>query len=146
MTNEQEIRPIPVVTAFLRRDDRILLVRRSGQVGSYRGLWAGISGYLEDETPLAQALREVREETGLQVDDVVLRAVADPLLVVDGDRHWLVHPFLFDVLKPDVIRLDWEHVEMVWIRPKELPAYATVPALLEAWEATMRAEKDSAHR
>ncbi|MCO5189021.1 MAG: hypothetical protein M9918_12630 [Anaerolineae bacterium] len=106
---------------------------------------AGISGYLEDETPLAQALREGAEKPDCS-DDVEGRRSLIRCLSSMVTRHWLVHPFLFDVLKPDVIRLDWEHVEMVWIRPNELPAYATVPALLEAWEATMRAEKDSAHR
>jgi len=56
--------PTAVVTAFLQYAGRILLVQRSGRVGSYQGRWSAISGYLEDATPLAQACREIREETG----------------------------------------------------------------------------------
>ena len=50
-----------VVTAFLRRDDKLLLLRRSAAVGSYRGRWSAVSGYLEDPTPQAQARRETLE-------------------------------------------------------------------------------------
>ena len=61
-----------VVTAFLRHAGKILLVRRSGKVGSYQGCWSAISGYLEDSTPLAQAQREIAEETGLTAADIQL--------------------------------------------------------------------------
>ena len=49
-----------VVTAFLRARGKILIVRRSRKVGTYQGRWSGISGYLEDPTPHAQVLREIR--------------------------------------------------------------------------------------
>ena len=121
----------PVVTVFLlRRDqdgDRILVLRRSQRVGSFRGRWAGISGYLERE-PLEQALLEVEEETGLTHDQVQLLRTGIPFEVVDSDRGmtWVVHPFLFAALEPDAVRLDWEHDELRWIEPAEIAGLGTV--------------------
>jgi 8-oxo-dGTP diphosphatase len=137
MSNERQ--PQQVVTCFLRRrgpqgKEQILILRRSGRVGTYRGRWAGISGYLEADRPLAQALTEIREETGLTADDVRLVRAGEPLPVEDKESglSWLVHPFLFDLISAKDIRLDWESVEARWITPEELPTYDTVPALQRA--------------
>lgn len=122
-----------VVTAFLVHDDRILVLRRSGKVGTYRGRWAGVSGYVEHE-PLEQAYIEIEEETGLGRDDVTLIRAGEPLLVHDPaeDRLWRVHPFLFSVAEPERIRLDWEHVQRRWIWPGEIEDLDTVPGLADA--------------
>ncbi len=131
------MRQANVVTCFLLRrsggDDEILLLRRSQQVGTYRGRWAGVSGYIEETDPLTQAYTEVEEEAGLARDDVQLLRAGEPLEVVDAeaDRRWIVHPFLFEVREPAGIRADWEHTETRWIRPKEIFQYETVPQLAE---------------
>ncbi|MFQ5993678.1 MAG: NUDIX domain-containing protein [Acidiferrobacterales bacterium] len=121
-----------VVTAFLQHEGKILVVRRSQAVGTHRGRWSGISGYLEHE-PLEQALTEIREETGLDRGDVKLLRSGKPLDIPDPEHkvRWVVHPFLFQVKQPDAIRLDWENIEMRWIDPVELDHYPTVPALKE---------------
>jgi 8-oxo-dGTP diphosphatase len=121
-----------VVTVFLEHNGKILLVRRSQSVGTYRGRWSGISGYLEHE-PLEQALIEVREETGLSGDEIELVKQGEPLQILDVEqnRRWRVHPFLFRVKHPDAIRLDWENLELHWILPSEIDNYDTVPSLKE---------------
>jgi 8-oxo-dGTP pyrophosphatase MutT (NUDIX family) len=131
------LRPTPVVTAFLRHQGRVLLVRRSARVGSYQGRWSAISGYLEDADPLQQALREIVEETGLDKAVLRLRARAEPLEVPAPELGicWLVYPFLFEIDDPAGIRLDWENTELCWVRPPELAAMTTVPALAEALAA-----------
>jgi len=123
-----------VVTCFLEHRGKLLLMRRSDRVGSYRGLWAGISGYLEGE-PDAQALTEIAEETGLAADAVTMIRRGEPLRVpdLDLDTAWTVHPYLFRVESTDNIRIDWEHHEMRWIAPDEIPDYPTVPMLAETW-------------
>lgn len=122
-----------VVTAFLEHEGKILLVRRSEAVRTHQGLWAGISGYLE-HGPLEQAVIEIQEETGLDGPDVELRQEGQPVDVADPEHNirWIVHPFLFQVNRPDGIRLDWENVEMRWITPAEIDDYATVPGLKQA--------------
>jgi translation initiation factor 2B subunit (eIF-2B alpha/beta/delta family) len=134
------VREVPVVTVFLLRrgpgGDRVLLLRRSGAVGTYRGRWAGVSGYLEDD-PLRQAMREVAEETGLGEEDVRLVRAGAPVHAPDPrlGRLWVVYPFLMQVRQGAQIRLDWEHVAARWVRPASVFLYPTVPRLPEALSA-----------
>jgi 8-oxo-dGTP diphosphatase len=129
--------PRPVVTSFLESGNKILLLRRSDRVRTYQGRWAGVSGSIEPgRTPEQQARIEIHEETGLTDDDVRLVTTGEPLAVDDtaSGRQWLVHPFRFVVLHPERIRLDWEHVEMLWIDPSRLADFETVPRLAETWK------------
>ena len=125
-----------VVTSFIQHQGMILLLRRSEKVGSYKGKWAGVSGYLEATSPLEQALKEINEEIGLNELQVDLVNSGEPLEVLDKQLNicWVVYPFLFDTAVPEKISLDWEHVEMQWVKPKEFRHIATVPKLAEAYE------------
>ncbi len=71
---------------------------------------------------------------GLGRDAVRLLAEGEPLIVVDESigTRWTVHPFLFEMVQPDDVRLDWEHTESRWVRPEEVSALETVPGLAEA--------------
>ncbi|MBW2467627.1 MAG: NUDIX pyrophosphatase [Deltaproteobacteria bacterium] len=125
-----------VVTSFIRHRGKILLLRRSSKVGTYKGRWAGVSGYLEVSSPLVQALKEIYEETGLTESQVTLVSSGKPLEVPDQKLGvcWLVHPFLFETNEPEKIKLDWEHVEVQWVEPALLRQLSTVPKLAEAYE------------
>jgi 8-oxo-dGTP pyrophosphatase MutT (NUDIX family) len=128
-----------VVTCFLERDSdkKIALLRRSQMVGTYRGRWVGISGYIEREnTPLKQAFEEIREEAGLNEDDIRLMKEGEPLNIIDEKlgKRWVVHPFRFRLTRPEKIEIDWEHTELKWIEPKEIKMYETVPRLYDAWD------------
>jgi ADP-ribose pyrophosphatase YjhB (NUDIX family) len=130
-----ELHGIEVVTVFLQRaDGRLLLLRRSDKVGSFRGRWAGVSGFLEDPTPEQQAFREVREETGLEPADLSVERAGRPVYARDGTTVYVVRPFLFRTRRTDV-RLDWEHTESEWVEPSEIDRRATVPKLDRAWRA-----------
>ena len=127
------VEEVLVVTAFLEREDgRILLLQRSDKVGSFRGRWAGISGYLEDPTPLEQAYREIAEEVGMARENLALAAEGDPVLARDGTRVFVVFPFRFLVRAPE-IRLDWESARAEWVDPREIRQRPTVPKLDRAW-------------
>ena len=135
------MKEIHVVTCFLLRtgpdgQDEVLILRRSGRVGTYRGRWAGVSGYLKggSSTAESQARREIREETGLSQADVELVQAGEPLTFEDTELHtcWTVHPFLFRVRPGAAIAIDWEHTEARWVRPAALGRYRTVPRLREA--------------
>ena len=133
-----------VVTAFLRRDGKLLLVRRSPRVGTYQGRWSAISGYLESSA-YEQALQEIVEETRLSEEDVKLMAAADPLEVIDATLGicWTIHPFLFEVSTSTRIRLDWENTEFRWVTVNELDSYATVPALKDALARCLETAENS---
>jgi hypothetical protein len=130
-----DVRDRAVVTVFLRNRGRVLVVRRSERVGSLRGKWSGVSGYLEgDEDPRQRAAQEVREETGMT--DV--RFVAEGPSVISRDRGtaYVVHPFLFDAPRRDV-RLDWENVESRWVRVEEIDGLDAVPRLGDVMRAAL---------
>ncbi len=60
-------RPVVGVLAVVRRGNQLLLAQRSK--GSYKGRWGFPGGHLErGETVTAAALRELREETGVEAE------------------------------------------------------------------------------
>lgn len=125
-----------VVTCLLEHDGRILLLKRSDQVGTYRGLWAGIAGYVEElEAPYDTAIKEIREEAGITVDALELVRKGEPIEFSDtyeGRRYnWVVYPFLFHVQSKELVRIDWEHEEYRWVHPSEVKKLDTIPGLDE---------------
>jgi len=121
-----------VVTCFLESENKILILHRSEQVGSYQGRWAGVSGYIET-TADGQALVEIKEETGLCGEDLKLVKRGKPLLIEDDKLgvKWMVHPYLFHIKDRGKVKTDWEHKEARWIDPKDIGNYQTVPMLKE---------------
>ena len=133
MNNDDEGSPqeILVCTCFLRYENKVLILKRSDKVGTYQDKWAGVSGYIESwETAEVTALKEIQEETGLGKGDIKLIRKGEPVSVVDGDRCFIVHPFLFESKTPE-IKLDWEHVDYKWIDPSEISEFETVPSLAQ---------------
>lgn len=122
---------IDVVTAVLKNGDKILILKRGNKVRTYKGRWACVSGYLEEnEEALERAYIEIEEETGLKRDDVKLIKAGEPIEFYDEKEKmsWRVHPFLFEAKRRDV-KIDWEHTEYKWIYPEEIVKYETVPKL-----------------
>jgi 8-oxo-dGTP pyrophosphatase MutT (NUDIX family) len=133
MTTSTPPKKINVVTVFLEHDKKILLLKRSQKARTMKGLWAGISGYMENNDSLAQALKEINEETGLSNEKLRLIRVGQPVEVTESNNPgiiWLVHPYLFHSII-HFIKLDWEHDEARWINPNEIQSYDTVPRLKE---------------
>lgn len=88
------------------------------------GVWQGVAGGGEgDETPIVAAIRETREETGVEISDIVdLKSVAE-LSVIDvaGCYRWgediRVIPefaFLAEVPFDTEIKISGEHTEYLW--------------------------------
>jgi 8-oxo-dGTP diphosphatase len=121
-----------VVTCFLESENEILILRRSGQVSTYQGRWAGVSGYIET-TADEQALTEIKEETSLSPEDIELTRKGKPLPVEDKGLgvRWVIHPYLFHIKDRDKIKIDWEHKEARWIKPQDITRFETVPKLKE---------------
>jgi 8-oxo-dGTP pyrophosphatase MutT (NUDIX family) len=120
-----------IVTSFLEHGGKILILKRSDSVRTYRGKWAGVSGSIEaDESPLQAAVREICEETGLGSGMLTPAGQGVRLEVVDGGLgvKWEIHAFLFTVDSP-AITIEGEHTEFKWIDPSEIDGYDAVPEL-----------------
>lgn len=137
--NEYPSTPVPAVGAVVFRGSDVLLVKRGSEPN--RGRWSVPGGALEaGETVEAAAVREVREETGLEVRAIRVADVRD-LIERDADGRVRWHYVLIDVLC-DYVRgeprpsSDAENARFVPLR--ELSDYDVTPTALEAIERATR--------
>ena len=96
----------------------------------------GVAGFVEDgEEPYDTAIKEIREEVGLEKEDLLCVKKNDAIQFSDlyGDKlyNWIVYPFLFHINDGDKIKIDWEHTEFRWIKPSDIEKYETVPRFKE---------------
>jgi len=111
--------------------DKFLILKRSQNVKTMKGQWAGISGIIEgNEEPLQRAKTEIFEELGLEENLFGLLKTAPQMQISSQytNHQWTVFPFLFSVKEPE-IKLNWENSEYRWIYPSEISKYQTVPSL-----------------
>ena len=122
-----------IVTSFIKDDDKILILKRSGKVKSMKCLWAGVSGIIEkhDATPLDRAKTEIFEETGINENEIELLKSVEQIKIESAqyrDHVWNIFPFLFKAKNPK-IKLNWENSDYDWIKPNQIKNYKTVPEL-----------------
>jgi 8-oxo-dGTP diphosphatase len=105
------------IGVFVFRDGRFLMARRHGAHGA--GTWSVPGGHLEfGESFEDTAVREVAEETGVQITNVRFGAVTNDIFA-DEDRHYVTVWMLSDhmsgepsILEPDkCLSLGWYDFE-----------------------------------
>lgn len=125
-------RATKIITCFLQKGDKILIIKRSDKVKSMKGLWAGISGIIEkNEPPLTRAKIEIFEELGINDEQLVLIKEAEEMRIKSPqyqNHEWAIYPFLFSVENPE-IKLNWENSDYKWINANEISNFETVPSL-----------------
>lgn len=130
----------PVLTCFVEYNGEILLLKRSDEVRVYQGKWNTVAGYLDEPKPIRQkAIEELSEELGIQQDIIKEIKLGEPYEFYDEsvDKTWLVHPVLVNLsAKPD-IKLDWEHTDFKWIKPKDIKSFDIVTNLDETLERAL---------
>ena len=121
-----------IVTSFIKDDEQLLILKRSNKVKTMKGLWAGVSGIIEnDEEPLKRAKIEIFEEAGITEEKIKLIKAVEEMKVNSPqyeNHEWEIFPFLFETKNP-TIKLNWENSEFKWINVDELENYETVPNL-----------------
>ena len=132
-------RPYVAVSAAVFRDRHVLIVRRAHPPAA--GLYTLPGGVVElGETLVEAATREVREETGLEIEPLMLVGYRQ-VIARDADgrveRHFVILPFAARWLAGE-ISLNEELAEAHWLEPSELSGLATTEGLAEivttAWE------------
>jgi len=124
--------PKVVTCLLINNDGKLLILKRSDKVRTYKGLWGGIAGYIEEnEEPYETVLKEIREETGLNKEDVIFIKQLEVIKFKDFyegvSYDWEVFPFLFRTGKKSKIHIGWEHTNYRWITPTEIVKVDTVP-------------------
>ncbi len=126
------MRSTKIVTSFIKDNEKLLILKRSGKVKSMKGLWAGISGIIENnEEPLSRAKIEIFEEVGITEDRITLVKASEEMKIHSPqykNHEWEIFPFLFESNKP-TIKLNWENSDFKWINIEELENHETVPSL-----------------
>lgn len=122
---------IPRVLAFIEKNDEVLMIERAKKDAfAYRKL-NGIGGHVEKgEDPLTAIRREVKEESGLEIDDFFFHAV----IFIDVEEEKGVCVFLFSATydKGDV--QPSPEGSLVWIKKdavQDYPVVEDVPFLLD---------------
>ena len=126
------MRSTRIVTSFIKDNDKFLLLKRSNKVKTMKGLWAGISGIIEnEEDPLIRAKIEIFEELGIAEDKIKFLKAASKMIVHSPqyeNHEWEIFPFLFESNNP-TIKLNWENSEYKWVTVNEIRNYDTVPSI-----------------
>ncbi len=126
------MRSTKIVTSFVTKDNKFLILRRSDMAKSMKGLWSAVSGIIEKgEDPLERAKIELYEEIGAKWDSIRLLKSGKKMIVSSPqylEQQWVVFPFLFET-SHDQILLNWENDSYRWITPDEIYQYKTVPDL-----------------
>ena len=126
------MRKTRIVTSFLNHNDKILILKRSQQVRTMKGLWSGVSGIIEDnEMPIKRARIEIFEEVGIKEQNVELIKSGKEISVESPqykNHQWVIFPFLFQTEIND-IKLYLENSDFRWIHVNDLKEFNTVPSL-----------------
>jgi 8-oxo-dGTP diphosphatase len=142
--------PRPALTVDLalitsERKPRVLLIQRGGE--PFAGMWALPGGFVEENEPLERAaLRELHEETGIEIDDLEqFGAFGDP---GRDPRGWTVSvvyrcPVDPKKLKP---RAGDDASDVAWHRLDQLPPMAFDHGARSASRSTLTSVIDAVER
>ena len=104
---------------------RVLILKRHPGINWAPDVWGLPGGAIEPgETPLEAAIRETKEETTLDVEDV--RKIKLPL---DSG----LHAYYTDRYSGNV-KIDFEHEDWRWVSRSEIKAYELAPGLLDMYD------------
>jgi len=127
----------PVITCIVRFGDKILLLKRSNNVSTYKGKWQVVAGYLDEVRPLKEkVLEELREETGVLESNIKKMKYGKMFDFHDKDigKTWIVNPALVELKEKPQIKTDFEHTEYRWVTEEQLKNLEISPDMRKSIE------------
>lgn len=117
---------IPRTLCFVRNGNDILLMKRGPHKRVFPNRYNGVGGHIErDEDPYTSARREIREETGLDVTELDLRAVYN----IDTSEATGIVLFVFVASSTNRAVVANDEGTLHWIPRAEVPALDLVEDL-----------------
>ena len=130
--------PAPTACALVSDDrGRLLLARRAHD--PYAGYWDLPGGFVEEgEHPLDALRRELREETGLEIEPIDLLGIWTDVYGNEPGAQWTLNLYWTARVVGGEERPDDDVAELRWFGRDELPppadlAFRNVAPVLEAW-------------
>jgi mutator protein MutT len=124
-------RPVPSVAAIIVEDGRILLIRRGKEPSM--GKWSIPGGRMEwGETLIDAVKREVREETGLEIETESVAGIYD-LIIPDGNEikyHYVIIDYFAKKIGGELSAND-DASEARWVPITHLGSYDLAEHLKE---------------
>lgn len=120
------------VGILIRDRDRYLLIKRAAEPDA--GLWTVPGGLVEvGERAAEAAVREAKEETGLDVEILEVIDVVDKI-VMDENSRIMYHFVIIDYLATPIggsLKAASDALDAQWLEAEEFPRYALSPTLIE---------------
>lgn len=130
----------PRTLCFVLNGEDVLLLKGAPDKRLYANQFNGVGGHIErDEDVLTSLRREVREETGLEIDEPRLRAV----VVADEGAGPGVLFFVYCATSATRAVHSSSEGELAWVPRARLMDYDLVPDLRELLPRALDAPKDS---
>jgi selenoprotein W-related protein len=121
---------VAAVVIAVFREGRVLAMRRAPDKDAGAGAWEALSGrVLPGEEPLAAALREAREESGL---DVAIDARPIASYQAKRNKDDMIVVVYRGVSETGDVRLSAEHDRFTWMTLDEFAQACPFPRLVEA--------------
>lgn len=126
------VRPMVGVGVLIRDDDRYLIVERAADPDA--GLWSIPGGLVEiGENAADAAVREAKEETGLDVEIGELLDVVDKIVRDDSSKvkyHFVIIDYLATP-RGGTLKAASDARQARWVRADEFARYELTPTLIE---------------
>ena len=118
---------IEVSKAVIEKDGKFLLLKRASHSATYPEMWDFAGGKLEDdETPQESVIREVKEETSLDIEPG--EAVKTAVHHKGKLSKPLIH-FFKSRLASGNVHLSSEHSDFKWVTKNEMKTLPLHPAV-----------------
>ena len=121
---------------FIKQGNKILLLNR--EKPSWMGVWNAVGGKIEkDENPRESAIREVREETRIGLDDMQFKGIVT--WIDEGKFVGGMYVYFFELqldynyevpVKTDEGILDWKKIEWI-LHPENKGIVNNIPRSIE---------------
>jgi|SRR3989338_7477759 len=130
-----------VITVIVKFDGRILMLKRSNAVSTYKCKWQAVAGYLDEIKPLKEKLlEELKEEANIKEENI--REIKYGKKFESADKSigktWIVHPVLVELNKKPNIRLNFEHSEYKWVKAEQISKLDIAPNLEESIKRVLK--------